>query len=695
MKRMLLMLLVAAVAVISGTAAGGANRVTVSPLSGDAGSEVEVTVSLDNSEALGALQVLVTLPDDADVSVVAQSAASCGRAAAFDASAGIRDGRISAMLYSLGGAAIEPGSGEVMRFRVRHGMLARDAMLAVTVKATSTDGTEIACSAAEAEFSCKCPMFELVNTSVDFGRVPLNEQRVMPVAIRNAGNAPLVVTAFDCPRSDFELVNDLPLTIGAGSSAELQVKFTAVERGQIDVAAMIGSNCPGAYNVVEISAAPYAVNTLTISPAEGVSDSEVTVPLLVDNMDAVNGFSFEITLPDGLEYVADSFELSSARGAAHTCTASQTDKVLKLMAYSMTNAPFDGKSGEIGSIRLRLAGKGSYTVHPDKVVLSAFYRGEVTNVVSDVFDGVVSITYPSIDVYSTLSLGRTPVHLPAESQLTIRNYGYAPLTISQLVFDGGRFAVANDVPRTIEPWGSAEVTICCNGNETGSLTGSLAIYSNDPDRRVTFVELSAERYSENYLSFVTKETLADAPRAMVTVELLNREAVSGFQFDVMYPAGDVVPADEVETRGRAMGFDVIRRDAGEGVSRYFVFSMSGNRIEAGSGAVLRLPFDLAEDIVPGTLSFIADNYTISTPAMENINSELSSTVFDLTLVENNVLKGDIDRNGRIGIADVLAAVAFVKGTLPVDDNLSVADIDGDGKVTLADVEAIVNAILNQ
>ena len=65
-----------------------------------------------------------------------------------------------------------------------------------------------------------------------------------------------------------------------------------------------------------------------------------------------------------------------------------------------------------------------------------------------------------------------------------------------------------------------------------------------------------------------------------------------------------------------------------------------------------------------------------------------------------VLMGDVNRDGTLSIADVTALVNIILGKTPAGDaasqyDLDAADVNFDGAVTIADVTSLVNTILGK
>lgn len=165
--------------------------VTLTAAEGKPGEEVMVSVSLTNSEVLSGLQLLFEVPIGADFHLLTVS--TIGRASSFSASAGIRDGKASVMLFHPQGGTIATGEGEVVRFIVQLGKLPLDVNLPVQVKATDATGNALRVGSTSMQLVCRQPKAQYSVTNIDFGRVPLNQHPVQMLSVSNVGTAPLVI----------------------------------------------------------------------------------------------------------------------------------------------------------------------------------------------------------------------------------------------------------------------------------------------------------------------------------------------------------------------------------------------------------------------------------------------------------------------------------------------------------------------
>ena len=68
-------------------------------------------------------------------------------------------------------------------------------------------------------------------------------------------------------------------------------------------------------------------------------------------------------------------------------------------------------------------------------------------------------------------------------------------------------------------------------------------------------------------------------------------------------------------------------------------------------------------------------------------------IFYIDLVYDNVLRGDVDGNGKVEPADVLTLVNHLIGKTPGSYNATAADVNKDGKVDITDLVALIKKLI--
>ena len=671
------------------------NVVTIGSVSGAPDQEVVVSVSLTNMDAESTLQV--TIPLDEQLSFVSGSAAMTERCTSHSVTAGVKDGTLNIMVYSIGFAAFGGNEGEVISFRLKLG--SQPTTIALTpskVILADTAGNNIEDVTAESgSVSIRCAKAQYSTMTVDFGSVPIRSTYHSEVTVTNVGNEPLTVTGlqFNTYPTAFSSTTTFPFTVAAGSSQSLDITYAPLERWAVNETVKVLCNSISKLNNITLKAQPFAVNELHIQPASGLSDETVTVAMTMNNMDAISGFQIEFTLPSQLEYVENSFVLSN-RKVDHSVVQSLANGVVRIICYSPTDTPFTGEDGELATMQLKLSGRYSTTLKASKCLLTATIMNQVTNVCSADYGATITIRSPRIYANSELNMGASPVTEDAVTQFSIRNSGSAPLVISRVIFGEDSFLINEELPLTIAPYSSQPLTVVYPSTEEGDFATTMQIYSNDPEQRLWNVSVTGNRFAPNYLSFSAND-VSSIQDVRVDVEMSNYDAINGFQFDVEYPSTYYEPVNDLVTTARASGFGVSQRSISSSVVRYFFYSLSDAEIAPGEGNILTLKLHAKGDTPEGNYTMNITNIKLGTADMVN---KYAGT--DLTCAFNVVafIAGDVNRDGQVTIADVTALVNIILGkdsTEPYQYDHFAADVNRDEAITIADVTALVNIILGK
>ena len=716
-----------------GMGARADNIVSVSSAQGAPGEEVSVSISLANSDAVASLQV--SIPLDENLTLVEESSQLGSRCGNHSLTVGVNDGILQVFVYSITMAAITGNSGEVATFRLKLGNQPKTCSLTPSKTIlTNSDGEAVSSSAEGGAVTCLCAKAELDMAEVDFGEVPIRSTYTKTISVTNTGNADLVINSMTFSDVNvFSTTTELPLTISPGASRGLNVTYAPVERGTIERTLKVDCNSSSKLSAIKLKAKPFAVNELHIQPVSGISDEEVTISMTMNNMDAISGYQVDFNMPEQLAFVDGSFSLSD-RKQDHESIVSLKDNVLRIIVFSQGDKPLTGNDGEIGSFRVKIVGRNSVKLTPSKTVLSATIGQKVDNVVSAVYGGTVTISSPNIYTSSTtLAFGAVSLTETAEKVLLVRNSGYAPLTISRVVFDSDDFSVKESLPVTIGRNGSQNLTVVCQSLKEGSFETTMKIYSNDPEQRMKEVKVTGSRFAPNYLSVETPDIFAHE-NLPVCVTVNNYSVISGLQFDLTYPEGYEPFDDNYTVESRAAGMTVTWRQMDESTLRVFCYFLSEGNINAGSGKVTTLLLRPKEGVVPeGSYSVSVTNIKMGTSDMTdryagtNASSSFQTTLdptlkcatptisfddgkiefhsetvgvkFESELTSDDVGKKSTDEvnlKGKITVTVYATKPGYqnsdaVTAELPATGKYG--DINNDGKVTMTDAIIVVDTIL--
>ena len=645
-------------------AARAGNSITLSSGSGKPGDIVKVEMTLENDVEISALQI--SLPLDEKAKYVASSAVlAAERSNGHSIAASESDGTLTIVVYSVDMKAFNGNSGKLLSFDLQlaeqPGQLS---LIPQDVILTDVTGTTQECAVTAGSVSVLCAQTSYSTLKFDLGRVPLQNTYKSTLRVTNTGTADLVITNLNFSDATLTAENEFPLTITPGNTQDVVIVYAPIERGLKKHTIRVQSNTVTEYNLIEFFAEPFAVNELHIADASGISDEEVEIQLSMNNMDPICGFQFDFILPSQLKFVSGSFSLSD-RKTDHLCLASETDGVLKLMAYSVTNSAFADNDGVIATFRLKLDGKYSTTLQANSCILTCELNGEPTNVTSAHYSGYVTINSPTISGDSSLSLGHQPITDVKSVVYTVTNYGNAPLVIDNIAFDNAGFEVKEKFPVRLENYDSSHsFTLFFSDRELAQYSANMLIYSNDPNARLKKVAVSGEIYSPNFLSI-------NSANDGVDILLSNYEKISGVQFDITYPSPDfeVTESDIIQV-GSMSDFAVMSRKLDNDTYRVFAYSLSDNFLMPDTTEVIHIAMTPAESTIFGEFPVTIENVILSTDNLENVAS--NSTAYGIyTYVNSDALEDIYDGLEVYAVGNTI----YIQGTKS-DDVIYVYDTQG-------------------
>lgn len=661
------------------------NNIALSSVQGAAGTEVTISVTMNNSDAVSALQLSIPLGDN--LTFVENSQKAGDRLNGHTLSAGVNNGVLNVMAYSASMAAITGNEGEICSFKLLLGNT--PGTISLTPSKTSVsdaDGNSLAISVSNGTVDIRGAKVQISNNTLDFEKVAINNSTSRSVYIKNVGNETLTITDISFSSSVFSTTATLPLVINAGSSKGIYVSCVPTTRGAIDEEMTIVSNNVTGNSTIRLTATPYAVNELRLGNVSGSTDEEVTIPVTMKNMDEINGLQMEIVLPNDLEYVDGSFTLSD-RKQDHSVSATITDNKLTVVAYSPTDKAFTGSDGEVGSFKVKIVGSTNAYLSFQKAILSSTIDGKSVNVLSDKYGCTVSVKSPNLYANSSLDFGSIPIYQKnTEKTYTIRNSGQAPLIISNIVFANGLFSVKEELPITIDASSNKTITVVCEATEEGDVSTDMEIYSNDPNKRLFIAKISGDVFTPDYLSGTIK---GDNDELLLHISLKNYSEIYGIQFDINSSSDLTSSANDITLTERGKNFSTSINRVSEGKLRMVAYSMNDQFISSGEGEVLTIKLVPKESLADGDHTITLNNIILGTKGMQNIYAGTDITIkFSV-----GIMPGDANGDGRISIADASLVVDYILsgGTVTISAG---ADMNGDGKISIADASAIVDYILS-
>ena len=603
------------IAVICSIFAIASNTITLSSVSGTPQTEVEVMVSLDNTDAIVALELNIPLGEH--LSYVTNSAVlSTTRNNGHQLSAAQVGQNLRIYIYSLSLNALQGNTGELLTFRLQLGNEPADYALTPTVVLSDAAGASIDGSVQAGSVAIQAPKLQIVNSQIDYGHIPIRATYTQSLQLRNVGNLPLTIEDVTISDSTFTPLQTT-LTIEAQQTAAVTIEYSPVVRGAISKEAIVQSNAINGDQVATIIADPFSVNELHVGSASGIADSIVTISLTMNNMEPIVAMQCAFKLPKQLEYVANSLAANATRNNGHQALSTLRGDTLFLAIFSMTNHPLHANDGEVATFQLRLNGSsGTYYLKPIDVVLSNI-TGE--NMVSATSQGSVRINAPSISSNASLSFGNIPITEVAHATYSVRNNGSAPLVLERATFLAEGYSIVEELPITIANYKTSTITVAYQPTEEGDFSTTMNLYTNDPNNRLKTVALSGQVFEPNTLTLEGRSQ-ADGSCILV-IGMDNYTDIVAVQYDVHWRSDMTTSqaAFKPSERMSSHSYSVTPLDGDS--YRVIIYSMSNATIAGHDGKVHQLLFTMQGDVDYTGSVITIDNIILSNAIGVNKSSQ--------------------------------------------------------------------------
>lgn len=646
------------------------NTVQLSSAQGHPGDTVTLTLSMNNSDAVVALQAMIPL--HGQLMFVPGSCLLTSRGSSHYVSATVLHDTLRIYSYSMSLTPYGGNSGALLTFRV---VLKKEpatyTLPLCSAMLSSASGASLNVSTTSGTVTILAPKIAISTNSVNYGHIPIRSVYSENVTVSNIGNEPLTLLGISFNDNTLS-VSNVAQNIPAGEQRTIFIQYEPVVAGAITRQAVIHSNAHVGDSVLSILADPFSVNELRPLPASGETDSIVTVSLRMNNMDSIVGLQTAIILPSALTYVPGSFTVAANRSQGHTATAGMLGDTLVMLITNLENRPLHGGDGVVATFQLRLHGYGYYTLN---LIQTALSDANGQNVLSAVYSGNVQIYSPSLSCSGTLGFGSTPVTETAQASLPINNHGNATLIIQQVVFTDGDFSLVTQLPVTILPWQNSNLTVAYTGMQEGAHSATMNIYSNDPFHPLVQVTLNANRYEPNFLT-VSADANASVEDAAVDIVLDNYSEITAIQMDVVYPQSHyTMTANDIHLTGRSNGHVVSAAAQNDSTLRVLILSMQNQPFSGNSGAVAHVNLHAVDSTDDGHYPLRLNNVLTGGPdgldrltSYDSVVYIATRTVHDTTYIPvHDTMYVDVHDTVYIDVPYPVHDTTYVDVFVPVHD----------------------------
>lgn len=331
------------------------NEVRVQRASGISGQEVTVSVYMNNMEPITGAEMTFTLPDA--LKYVKGSVRPGSRASALMATEGIDGNKVRLILFGLGNTPVEGDDGELLTFRVLlDGRNRYNYITPEKVRLSNAKGRDMTSRVYGSSVSIDYPIIS-GNDRLDFGKVPCTQQNVAVYTVSNRGYSPLTVDRVLFLSEGFEVLTSMPLTVEAGSSAELRVAVDSREPGDFSTTMNIYSDDPDSkLKSVAVGGTAYSPNRLVFTgmPSEDEKSFKVSAELV--NHSPIAAMQFDVQTEAGVTLSSSDLQLSGRKGTHMGTVSKVADNRYRVVIFSFSNDAFSGNTGEAFTLTHRSSG---------------------------------------------------------------------------------------------------------------------------------------------------------------------------------------------------------------------------------------------------------------------------------------------------------------------------------------------------
>lgn len=197
-------------------------------------------------------------------------------------------------------------------------------------------------------------------------------------------------------------------------------------------------------------------------------------------------------------------------------------------------------------------------------------------------------------------------------------------------------------------------------------------------------------------------SMASGESVNLNIELTNTTTnLMGWQCDISLPEGLTLelksngkPVANLGNRFSTTEHKISSSRLSNGDYRFIATSMDGEAIPDKSGILFTVILKADASLLSGTkLTGLMKNIEFNT--QDNQKLTFDNVSFTIDIENTSVMKGDVNGDGDVDIADAVCIVNHVVGKANTTFMEAVADANGDGDIDIADAVHIVNLVVGK
>ena len=271
-----------------------------------------------------------------------------------------------------------------------------------------------------------------INSTLDFGRVPLSISTDKNISIANIGDSNLIINQIVYESSLLSGSLEAPLTLANGQNTEMVVTFTPESLGQFSSSILINHNSAENQNTIQVTADVFSPNYLYIEDKSVNRDNDYIINLGISNNDEIRAIQFDINIPDGFV-----FDYQNVQGlnSLNDFTISNSDLGngnYRFVIYNIGSAIIPSGSNLLLDLPIYVDSSipvGDYNFEISNITLSDASNSDVSSESVEV--GVITVTDEVLDILTQQLNEINAYPNPFHSYYIINN----PIPIEVEIFD--------------------------------------------------------------------------------------------------------------------------------------------------------------------------------------------------------------------------------------------------------------------
>jgi len=271
-----------------------------------------------------------------------------------------------------------------------------------------------------------------INSTLDFGRVPLSISTDKNISIANIGDSNLIINQIVYESSLLSGSLEAPLTLANGQNTEMVVIFTPESLGQFSSSILINHNSAENQNTIQVTAEVFSPNYLYIEDKSVNRDNDYIINLGISNNDEIRAIQFDINIPDGFV-----FDYQNVQGlnSLNDFTISNSDLGngnYRFVIYNIGSAIIPSGSNLLLDLPIYVDSSipvGDYNFEISNITLSDASNSDVSSESVEV--GVITVTDEVLDILTQQLNEINAYPNPFHSYYIINN----PIPIEVEIFD--------------------------------------------------------------------------------------------------------------------------------------------------------------------------------------------------------------------------------------------------------------------